>query len=88
MQRKAFSFWGGFAPPDSLTRGSAPKPRWSLGAQPPDSKHISPMPAISPLKMGCLDKPCSPSTLRLHGSGLESAISVLISAISLLLLDR
>jgi len=35
MQRKAFSFWGGFAPPDSLTRGSAPKPHWGHSPQTP-----------------------------------------------------
>ena len=27
MKQKAFSFWG-LCPPDSLTRGSAPRPRW------------------------------------------------------------
>ena len=36
MQRKAFSFWGGgLWPPEPLSRGSAPGPRWGHTPRPP-----------------------------------------------------
>jgi len=52
QQQKASSFWGA-SPPDPLTRGSAPGPRWGTAPRPPTSSHQC---YLFPPNLGCLDK--------------------------------